>query len=340
MKGVLLDVEPRVEELPDPPLLPGHVRVRVRRAGITGLDRDVLAGRVPFRGVPGVCFVGEVVEVDGVEGRSFMGRRVIGRGSYGCGRCDMCRAGTGVRCVDRVRPGYLGVAGGHAEQVVLPARAIMAVPDAIDDDAALLLPLLAGIWSGVSRVELPEWTNILVVGDGGMGLLSALALASAGYTVTVRGKHGNRFDLLRRHNVHFNLVTDDAEVRGQRPGRFGPALVDYPFVVEASGSPTGWEAAQSLVSAGGTIFLVSSCADGIPRALDRAQEKNVRVLGLREGDLEMAASILAAGLFDPGEVISSAWPFADALQAYRRADTPAEWFCVLDFLDTEAPGRR
>ena len=53
-------------------------------------------------------------------------------------------------------------------------------------------------------------------------LAPAIAYARAGYTVTARGKHGNRFDLLRRHNVHFNLVTDDAEIRGTRPGRFGP----------------------------------------------------------------------------------------------------------------------
>ena len=155
------------------------------------------------------------------------------------------------------------------------------------------------------------------------------AYACAGYTVTVRGKHGDRFDLLRRHNINFNLVDDEGEVDGLRPGRFGPALMSYPYVVEASGDPSGWNAAVELVSPGGSVLLMSSCCDGAPRTVSRIQEKNIRVFGLREGSIASALSIVEEGLFDPSEVVSSVVDFQNVLDAYRRARASDAWLVLL-----------
>jgi len=291
VRALVFDPEVRVTEVPTPELGPGEARVRVHVAALTGLDRDVVAGRVPFRGTPGTSFVGTVEAVDGAQHRGLIGKRVVSHGSYGCADCDACRAGAHYRCADRARPGYSVASGGHADHVLLPARALVTVPSNLDDESAALVPLVASVFSSIPRAELPAWTNVLIIGDGGIGLLAAMAHAAAGYTVTVRGKHGNRFDLLRKHNIHFNLVTDDAEVSGLRPGRFGPALVSYPYVVEASGRPSGWDAALALASVGGTVMLLSSCADGTPRPVQAVQDKNLRVIGLREGPLEPALAI-------------------------------------------------
>jgi threonine dehydrogenase-like Zn-dependent dehydrogenase len=329
MKAVLIDEGPHVEQVPDPALTEGTVLVRVHVSAITGMDIDVIRGRKLYRGSPGSGFVGTIIDAEGREARRLIGCRVVGRSSYGCGHCDSCRAGSEYRCVDRVRPGHLGMSGAHAEKVVLPTRAVVPIPETISDAAGALLPMLAGVYSGLWRANLPNWTNILVVGDGGMGLLAALAYASAGYTVTVRGKHGNRFDICRRHNIHFNLVTDDPEVRGQRPGRFGPALVSYPYIVEATGHASGWDAALSLASPGATVFMLSSCLDGVPRPLSPVQEKNLQIIGLREGPIEPVLQIVASGLFDPAEVVTTTFDLDDAPEAYAKAATHREWIPLL-----------
>ena len=332
MRAVVFDQDPRVDEVPIPELRAGEARIRIHVAALTGLDRDVVVGRVPFRGTPGTSFVGTVEAVDGAEHRNLIGKRVVSHGSYGCGSCDICRAGAHYRCPDRARPGFSIASGGHAEFVVLPARALVPVPATVSDDAAALVPLVASVFSSIPRADLPTWTNVLIIGDGGIGLLAALAHASAGFTVTVRGKHGNRFDLLRKHNIHFNLVTDEAEVSGSRPGRFGPALVSYPYVVEASGRPSGWDAALALASAAGTIFLVTSCADGTPRSLQQVQRKNLHVIGLREGPIEAAMAIVAQGWLDPTEVVTSSYTLEEAATAYRKSETPREWISLLRML--------
>lgn len=318
---------------------PGEVRLRVSAAAITGLDLDIISGRGDFRGTPGHAFVGRVVDAQGPLAQQLVGHRVIPTGSWGCGVCDECAAQLEQRCVHRRIAGVVGADGGHAEEVVLPARNVRVVPDDLTDEAAVLLPMAAAIYSAIHRARLPEWTNFLVVGDGGTGLLAAVALARAGYTVTVRGRHGDRFDLLRRYRVNFNLVDDEHENEGMRPGRYGPTLMSYPYVVEATGSPSGWIAATELVSPGGTLLMLSSALDGVPRAIHRIQEKSVRVIGLREGPIDPILEIIAQDLFDPTVVIRRVFPFEDVLRAYTRAQASREWISLLRMHeDSTQPG--
>jgi threonine dehydrogenase-like Zn-dependent dehydrogenase len=317
MRALYYDGSAKLADIAEPELRDGEISIRVDLAAVTGLDRDVAMGKVPFSGVLGSAFVGVVESARGESHQNLVGRRVVGRTAYGCGRCESCLTGAEYRCAERVRPGYRGAAGCHADKIALPARAVVRVPNDVTDKAAVLSPLLAGIYAALQRVDLPPWTNILVVGDGGAGLLAAVAFSRAGYTVTVRGKHGNRFDLLRRHNVHFNLVTDDAEVSGIRPGRFGPALIEYPYVIEASGNNSGWHAALTLCTPGGTVFQLSSCNDAVPRSLHQLQEKNIKLVGLREGPIEPVLSVLSTELFDPTHAIERVLSLEEWQNAYR-----------------------
>lgn len=318
MRALFYDGELELREVTAPELQDGDVRVRVDLAALTGLDRELAAGRVPFRGIVGNSFVGTVEEAGGAAHQSLIGRKIVGRSSFGCGECDACRAGAENRCPERMQPGHSVANGCLAEEIVLPARAVVRVPTGVSDEAAVLAPMLATIYSALNRVKMPPWTNILVVGDGGTGILTALSFARAGFTITVRGKHGNRFDVLRRHNVHFNLVTDDAEVSGIRPGRFGPALIEYPYVVEATGNTSGWHAALTLCTPGGTVFLLSSCNDGVPRSLRLVEEKNLTVVGLREGPIEPVMTVLSTELFDPTYAVERTLTLDQWESAYKR----------------------
>lgn len=329
MKALMMDQRLSLTELPEPGLTEGGVRVRVLVSAITGLDMDIELGRRPYSGIPGTSFVGVVEEARGDEALALVGRRVVGRSVIGCGVCDSCRHGQDDRCRDRVRPGLYGAAGAHAEYLQLPSRGVATVPDGLSDESAALAPAVSTIYEALTRGQLPRWTNILVIGDGGMGMLAALALASAGYTITLRGKHGDRFDILRRHGIHFNLATDQDEIAGSRPGRFGPALANYPYVFEVTGEASGWNAASSLVSPGGTLFAISSYHDGVPRSLTAMVEKNVRVMGLRQGRLEPVLQILAAGLFDPTEVVSRIYPLEEGVEAYARVRERRERLVLL-----------
>lgn len=316
------------------PLGPGDVRVNVHASAITGLDRDVAAGRLDFVGTPGHTFVGKVVETADPELRHLVGRRVVPRGSWGCGACDACGAGLADRCAMPRIPGVRGADGGHAEQIVLPGTAVAPLDDVLTDEAGVLVPMTAAILETIPRVDMPEWTNVLVVGDGGAGLLAGCLLSAAGYTVTLHGRHGDRFDLLRRYRVNFVLVADDSET-AWTTGRLGPAPMRYPVVVDASGTPDGWETCLDLVVPGGHLLMMSSAADGIPRPVERVQEKGVHVLGVRQGPVEPAMAVLASGHFDPTQVIRRVETFDDVLAAYERAGHRAHWMSLVRMVEPD-----
>ena len=311
------------------PLDPSEVRVRVHASPVTGLDRDVAAGRSGFAGIPGHCFVGSVIEGNGPVAAGMVGRRVVPLGSWGCGVCDACAAGFEDRCPDRRIPGLRGADGAHAEEIVVPARALHPVDPVLTDESAALLPMVASVYDAIVRADLPEWTNVLVIGDGSAGLLASISLASAGYTVTLRGRHGDRFDLVRRFRVNFVLTSADPDTDSLRPGRSTPSLLTYPYVVDASGDASGWQAAVEFVSPAGTILCLTSAYDGVPRPLHRVQEKSIRVMGLREGPLAPAVAVVAQGLFDPTQIINRVFDFEDAPRAYAWAQTRDAWMPLL-----------
>ncbi|HSO24709.1 MAG TPA: alcohol dehydrogenase catalytic domain-containing protein, partial [Chondromyces sp.] len=120
----------RVAEVPDPDCGPGEVRIRLAAAGVN--RADLLQRRGLYPPPPGASQIlglecaGTVSEVgDGVEGFA-VGDRVMA----------------------------LLAGGGYAEQVVVPAPCVMAVPDSLGDVEA----------GGVPEVFITAFLNLFLVG--------------------------------------------------------------------------------------------------------------------------------------------------------------------------------
>src|ERR1700686_1111803 len=89
---------------PLPRLKPRWALVRVLLAGICNTDIEILRGYHDFHGTLGHEFVGEVVRVESVKDKNWIGRRVVGEINISCaglrssghavGRlCSYCRRG-------------------------------------------------------------------------------------------------------------------------------------------------------------------------------------------------------------------------------------------------------
>src|SRR5947199_3594577 len=94
--------------------------IRVTAAGICGTDLELLRGYAGFEGIPGHEFVG-VVEDAPAEDRRWIGRRVVGEITVGCGHCTACRTSGRGHCDVRTVVGIRGRDGAFAEYVSLPA---------------------------------------------------------------------------------------------------------------------------------------------------------------------------------------------------------------------------
>jgi 2-desacetyl-2-hydroxyethyl bacteriochlorophyllide A dehydrogenase len=190
-----------VVEAPDPEVPgPDGAVVEVEAAAICGSDLHFYNGDIPVGdGIPvGHEFIGTVVAVGPDVRRFAVGDRVLTSSVAGCGHCPGCAAGDPVTCVEGPRVFGSGMLGaGQATLVAVPAAdfQMLAIPEGVDDDAALLLTDNLGTgWIGAVRADIEPGATVVVLGLGAVGLCavrSALTLG-AGRVLAVDPVPGRR----------------------------------------------------------------------------------------------------------------------------------------------------
>lgn len=288
------------------PARPGECRVRVRRAGICGTDLHLLAGYAGFRGVPGHEFVG-VVEDAPPDAVHWIGRRVVGEINVGCGRCGWCRSGVKEHCADRSVLGIRDRAGAFAERLWLPAANLHAVPDALDDEAAVFVEPTAAACQILMQVDLDARTRVAVVGDGRLGLIVAQVLRSTGASVLVLGRHARKLDVARSLGIEAQAV-DRTTVRRE-----------FDVVVDATGRPEGLGRALDLVRPRGTIVLKSTFHGEGSAELWPIVVNEVQVVGSRCGPFDRAIAMLAGRVVQTAPLVAATFPLEEFDAAFAAA---------------------
>lgn len=328
MKALVLDglrlVYDAARAEPEP--ADGEAVVDVVRAGVCATDLALARGYMGFRGVPGHEFVGRAVS------GPFAGRRVVGEINAGCGVCPLCLGGDPRHCATRTVLGIAGRDGAFAERLVLPEQNLLAVPDSVPDDAAILTEPLAAAFGVVERLggALPE--RALVVGDGRLGLLCALALADVGVQVDVLGRHPERRSLLAESRPRLGPTPRHLERALAAEDAADAARERYPLVVEASGRSALLAAAASLVEPRGTLVLKTTSeravdVDTAPWVVDE-----IAVVGSRCGRFAPALEALERGLVPHESFVSEHLPLCEGERAFERAASGGVLKVAIDIL--------
>ncbi len=135
----------RIEDVPKPPIEPGHVLLKIRACGVCRTDLHIVEGELPpllGRLIPGHQIVGDVV--DGATAELPLGTRVGVSWVGGTdGTCWYCRRGHENLCDAPTFTGY-SVNGGYAEYALARADFVYPLPPELDDLHAAPL-LCAGI---------------------------------------------------------------------------------------------------------------------------------------------------------------------------------------------------
>jgi threonine dehydrogenase-like Zn-dependent dehydrogenase len=317
MKAVLFEDELRfVRDRPMPRPAAGEALVRVIVAGICNTDIEILKGYMGFRGIIGHEFVGLVEEC--AEER-LLGRRVVGEINAGCGRCDYCLKGLERHCPARSALGILGRDGAMAEYLTLPLRNLHVVPDGVADEEAVFAEPLAAAFEISEQVHVVPSSRVLVMGDGKLGLLAAMALGLACADVTVLGKHGDKLEIAARRNLKTAM-----------PGALAMERA-YDVVVEATGTAGGLQTALGLVRPRGTVVLKSTVAGATEMNLSPIVIDEITVVGSRCGPFAPALRALAGRLVDVRPLVTGTFPFERAREAFERARRKGSLKVLLDF---------
>ncbi|VXB79810.1 2,3-butanediol dehydrogenase [Arthrobacter sp. 8AJ] len=189
----------RIEDIPEPELRAGAVKIDVAWCGICGTDlHEFLEGPIfcPAPGHPhplsheespvtlGHEFSGTVAEVgEGVEGLE-VGDNVVVEPYFVDGTCDMCQAGSYHLCRQMGFIGLSGGGGGLSEKIVVDQRWVHPIGNIPLDEAALIEPLSVA-HHAVARSGVKAGDTALVGGSGPIGLLTAAVLKGMGVTTII-----------------------------------------------------------------------------------------------------------------------------------------------------------
>jgi threonine dehydrogenase-like Zn-dependent dehydrogenase len=307
-----------VAEVPRPSA-DGEALVRVTLSGICNTDLEIARGYAGFEGTLGHEFVGVVEEVSEARAsaRASMetepanlapGQRVIGEINAGCGVCDLCRSGDSRHCARRTVLGIVGRDGAHAEFLKLPSGNLVPVPDEISDEAAVFTEPLAAACGILERAPIDQNTKLAVIGDGKLGLLCAQVLTTTGAQVTLIGKHESKLEIAKRRGIDTALAGNTKQLSRQ-----------FDVVVEASGSPSGFDLALDLLRPRGVLVLKSTFHGNTEMNAARIVVDEISVVGSRCGRFAPALELLKGKKIEVESLISEEFALADGVRAVSRA---------------------
>ncbi len=222
--------------------------VEVAHVGICGSDMHAWAGHDERRPAPLILgHEAAGVVVDG-PGR---GTRVTVNPLVTCGLCADCRAGRENLCAKRQIISMPPREGAFAERLTIPARNLIAIPDALPTEKAALTEPLACGWHAVrlGRTALHRplgEARCLVFGGGAIGLGAALALKAQGVS---------EVHLAETNPARRTLLNRSADLKVFDPtADSGPQGVD--LVIDGVGVAATRAAASAAVRPGGVILHI------------------------------------------------------------------------------------
>lgn len=305
-----------LKELPDPTPAPGTLVVRVRAAAVNFPDVLLIDGRyqlkIPPPFTPGSELAGDVIAVgDGAEFAP--GDRVAGA----------------------------SFVGGFAEQALVPAAAVTAIPDGIDYAAAagfgVTYRTAYHALRSVARVAAGDWVVVLGAA-GGVGLAAVDLGVALGAKVLAAASSPEKLEVCRQRGAAATVDYDREDLKTRIREITGDGAQ---AVLDPVGGPYAEPALRSLAR-GGRFVTLGYAAGSIPAIpLNLVMLKGITVQGMEirtfatdfpdenERDLAELHRLYAEGTVSP--YIGARFPLAETARALRYvADRKAIGKVIID----------
>jgi threonine dehydrogenase-like Zn-dependent dehydrogenase len=332
----------RVENISEPTIeQPTDVLVRVTMAGICGSDLHIFNAGEAFGFNPGSRlgheFIGTVEAVGGdVKGFS-VGDRVMSSCSVADGSCVYCKENLASSCASWSLFGWAPrvwahggeVQGGQSELVRVPlgSSTLVHMPESLSgmEHQTKLLPLvdvMSTAWHGLTSARMKAGNNVVVIGDGAVGLSSVHAASVMGAEAIIcLGHHEDRLAVARTLGATHVVTSRDPEeiavqVKELTNGEGAHVVVDSISSKESMGG------AHASVRAGGTIACL-----GMDHFMGKTPEinwfdqflRNITITGglvPGAGYFPQLLELTESGKMDASPVLSHQMPLADAAEGY------------------------
>ncbi len=285
------------------PNKPNEALIKIRKMGICSTDLELVKGYYPYTGILGHEFVGEVVS--GAD-KTWIGQRVVGEINATCGKCEACLHGRPTHCENRTVLGILNRDGVFAEYTTLPIENLLRVPDSVTDEMAVFTEPLAAALEIQQQIQIRPTDRVLLVGAGRLGQLIAQTVALTGCDLHVVARHAQQQNLLTARGIH--LITE-AEIQPRK----------WDIVVEATGSPDGFNLARKAIRPRGTMVLKSTYKGEMNVNFSSIVVDEINLIGSRCGPFEPALRLMEKREVDPTVLIAEEYKLDDVVNGFEHA---------------------
>ena len=307
----------RIEDVPEPKVSKGKVKIKVAWCGICGSDlhayhhgfglaleeHPLSKKKVPL--ILGHEFAGVVTEVgEGVTHVS-VGDKVAVEPNLYCGECIYCRRGDYNLC-KLSNAGFLGLSddGGFAEYVVADAKHFYKLPDNMSLEEGALVEPTAVAYHAVKRSGLKLGDTVAIFGAGPIGQLVLLCANAAGAAKTIV-VDVSKERLAKAKELGATVVINPAEENAEEKiFSLAPDGVDVAF--EAAGAQPTFTTALSVLKKKGTLLVVAGFSKDVTMNTNPLlfNETNIRFTLAYANEFPTVIDLISQGKLDVTKVIT------------------------------------
>lgn len=308
-------------DAPEPQVLPLHVLIEVKAAGICGTDLHIYHDE--FKSTPPVIMghevAGVVVEVgEGVESCRPGDRVTSETYFYVCGQCQFCREGLINLCPSRRSIGSRAN-GAFTRYLLVPQQNVHPLPDSVDEQAGALTEPLACCVRALELTRVEPGETAVISGPGAIGLLMMQVVRAAGARVIVLGTNADEARLEKAAQMGadfvFNVqITDTLTTIREMTNGLGADVV-----FECAGAALSAQHCLDLVRRQGRYAQVGLFGKPIAWDLEQVCYKELKVSGSNAtvpSAWRKAVALLAGGQVQVGPLISNVLPISEWQHAF------------------------
>jgi (R,R)-butanediol dehydrogenase / meso-butanediol dehydrogenase / diacetyl reductase len=247
----------KVEEIPEPEVKPGTVKIKVKYTGICGTDLHEYHEQMYVTQTPMILgheFAGEVVEIGEGVNNYHVGDRVVVEPIWGCGECVSCQDGYYNTC-ESLQAYGLHHPGGFAEYVVVREKNLFLLPGHLNYDLAALVEPTAVAMQAVKSSAIKIGDKVAIFGAGPIGMLLAqCAKATGASQIIIVEIEKERQQLALEMGADF-VIDPTKEDAVQKIKELTTKGADVAF--EASGAESAFRSGLDCLRPNGELMIVS-----------------------------------------------------------------------------------
>jgi len=308
-------------EIEKPVIKPNEIMMKVKKIGICGSDIHAYYGEHPFMSFPirlGHEMAGEVLEV-GAEVKDIkIGDLVTAMPQEFCHECEPCTGGRYNIC-NTLEVIGCQTPGAACEYFNVDAALVKKIPEGMTDEiAATIEPAAVGVHA-VRRSGSVKGMNVVVMGAGTIGNVTAqAAMAEGAKNVLITDLSDYRLEIAKNCGIPHTVNTGKVSMKEAIEQAFGNEGADIFFECVGVGATVNQAIENS--KKGHDIVIVGVFGSNPVINLAWVQDREYRIIGSLmyvAKDFQDTIDYMAAGKINMKPLISKIFKFNEYAEAFK-----------------------